>query len=166
MMARQQQAQTQQNGEKMRGQCLMKLMQFADHLSNFVSVSKSLQTYIATGAENLAAQGLKQRDDLYYWSNFVEKFFSIKGVLRQTLWDADGAAGNKEFEITFPALARYFHTHFESGIHTIQLITEKGTEKDLPNGGYFVECAKSSFVYWFDNSAQVSVFKFIDMIPY
>lgn len=166
-MARQQaQAQAQQNGEKMRGQCLMKLMQFADHLSNFPSTSKPLQTYLANGAEKLVALGLKQRDDLNYWANFVQKFFSNKGVLRQTLWDSvQGSPGNKEFEITFPALARYFHTHFESGIHTMQLITERGTEKDLPNGGYFVECGKSSFVYWFDNSAQVS-FQFLGLIPY
>ncbi|KAF4612541.1 hypothetical protein G7Y89_g15591 [Cudoniella acicularis] len=112
------------------------------------------QAYMANGTQRLAAQGSKQKDDLNYWLQFVEKFFSPKGVLRHSVWIVDETS-NKQYEITFPALARYFHTHFESGIKTMQLIMEKGTEKDLPNNGHYIESPKSSFVYWFDTGSQL-----------
>ncbi|TVY87574.1 Transcriptional activator, partial [Lachnellula willkommii] len=146
--------QRQQQGEKLRGQCIMKLMQFADHLSSFGASSKPLQSYMANGTQKMAAQGNKQRDDLLYWSDFVNRFFSPKGVLRHSLWFTDDGA-NKQYEITYPALARYFFTHFESGVKTMQLIMEKGTEKDLPHSGHYIESQKSSFVYWFDTGAQL-----------
>jgi hypothetical protein len=150
------QQQQQRQGEKFKGQCLMKLMQFGDHLSNFGVSSKSLQSYMANGAQRLAAQGAKQRDDLSYWLNFVDRFFSPKGVLRHSVFTTDDNS-NKQYEITFPALARYFHTHFESGINNMQMIMEKGSEKELPNSGHYIESQKSSFVYWFDNGTHVSV---------
>jgi hypothetical protein len=149
------QQQQQRQGEKIKGQCLMKLMQFGDHLSNFGVSSKSLQSYMANGAQRLAAQGAKQRDDLSYWLNFVDRFFSPKGVLRHSVFTTDDNS-NKQYEITFPALARYFHTHFESGINNMQMIMEKGSEKELPNSGHYIESQKSSFVYWFDNGTHVS----------
>jgi len=128
------QQQQQRQGEKIKGQCLMKLMQFGDHLSNF--------------------GGTKQRDDLNYWLTFVDRFFSPKGVLRHSVWLVDETS-NKQYEITFPALARYFHTHFESGIKNMQMIMERGSEKELPNNGHYIESQKSSFVYWFDNGSQL-----------
>jgi hypothetical protein len=149
------QQQQQRQGEKFKGQCLMKLMQFGDHLSNFGVSSKSLQSYMANGAQRLAAQGAKQRDDLSYWLNFVDRFFSPKGVLRHSVFTTDDNS-NKQYEITFPALARYFHTHFESGVNNMQMIMEKGSEKELPNSGHYIESQKSSFVYWFDNGTHVS----------
>jgi len=148
------QQQQQRQGEKFKGQCLMKLMQFGDHLSNFGVSSKPLSSYMANGAQRLAAQGSKQRDDLNYWLAFVERFFSSKGVLRHSVWIVDETS-NKQYEITFPALARYFHTHFESGIKNMQMIMEKGSEKELPNNGHYIESQKSSFVYWFDNGSQL-----------
>ncbi len=147
--------QHQRQGEKIKGQCLMKLMLFSDHLSNFGVSSKPLSSYMANGAQRLAAQGAKQRDDLNYWLNFVDRFFSPKGVLRHSVWLVDETS-NKQYEITFPALARYFHTHFESGIKNMQMIMERGSEKELATGHY-IESQKSSFVYWFDNGAQVSL---------
>ncbi|PBP23747.1 Topoisomerase II-associated protein PAT1 [Diplocarpon rosae] len=142
-----------QQGEKYKGQCLMKLMQFSDHLSQFgVSLdSQSLHVFNKTQRRDI--QVSKQREDLAYWSNFVERFFSTKGVLRHSVWLVDETS-NKQYEITFPALARYFHTHFESGIRNMQMVMERGTEKDLGNGHY-VESPKSSFVYWFDNGSQL-----------
>ena len=142
-------------GEKFKGQCLMKLMQFGDHLSGFGVSSKPLQAYMANGAQRLAAQASKQTDDLNYWLNFRDRFFSPKGVLRHSVWVVDDSS-NKQYEIAFPALARYFHTHFESGIKNMQMVMEKGTEKELPNNGHYIESQKSSFVYWFDNGSQVS----------
>jgi LIM-domain binding protein len=152
-MIQQHQAQ-QRQGEKFKGQCLMKLMQFGDHLSGFGVSSKPLQAYMANGAQRLAAQASKQTDDLNYWLNFRDRFFSPKGVLRHSVWVVDDSS-NKQYEIAFPALARYFHTHFESGIKNMQMIMEKGTEKELPNNGHYIESQKSSFVYWFDNGSQV-----------
>jgi hypothetical protein len=147
--------QQQRQGEKFKGQCLLKLTQFGDHLSNFGVSSRPLQSYMANGAQRLAAQGAKQRDDLCYWLTFVDQFFSPKGVLRHSVWIVDENS-NKQYEITFPALARYFHTHFESGVKNMQMIMEKGSEKELPNNGHYIESQKASFVYWFDNGTQVS----------
>ncbi len=150
-----QQQQQQRQSEKMKGQCIMKLMLFGDHLSNFGAFSKPLQAYMINGASRLEAQSNKQRDDLDYWVNFVKRFFSPKGVLRHSVWIVDENS-NKQYEVTFPALARYFHTHFESGIRNMQLITERASEKALPNDGHYIESQKSNFVYWFDNGCQVS----------
>jgi hypothetical protein len=141
-------------GDRFKGQCLMKLMLFGDHLSSFSNISRTVQAYMAAGAQRLAAQGAKQRDDLSYWQQFVDRFFSQKGVLRHSVWVAGENTG-KQYEITFPALARYFHTHFESGVTSMQMIMEKGSEKELPNNGHYIESPKSSFVYWFDNGSQV-----------
>ncbi|KAH6682760.1 LIM-domain binding protein-domain-containing protein [Halenospora varia] len=126
--------QQRQTGEKFRGQCLLRLSLFADHLSNF--------------------GGSKHKDDLSYWLSFVDRFFSSKGVLRHSVWMMDENS-NKQYEITFPGIARYFHTHFESGIKTMQLIVQRGSEKDLPNNGHYIESPKASFVYWFDNGSQL-----------
>jgi len=145
------QQQQQRQGE--RGQCLLQLMAFADHLSNFGVSSKPLQAYMNNGTQRLAAQATKQRDDLHYWSEFVNRFFSPKGVFRHGVFMGEGGA--KQYEITFPALARYFHTHFESGVKNMQMIMEKGQEKPLANNQHYVESPKSSFVYWFDNGYQV-----------
>ena len=38
----------------------------------------------------------------------------------------------------------------------MQMILENAREKDLPNGGHFVDSAKSCFIYWFVNGCQVS----------
>jgi hypothetical protein len=150
------QQQQQRQGERFKGQCLMRLMQFGDHLSGFGLMSKPITAYMGNGTQRLAAQGLKQKEDLNYWLSFVDRFFSPRGVLRHSLWIVDENS-NKQYEITFPALARYFHTHFESGIKNMQMIMEKGTEKELPNNGHYIESAKSSFIYWFDNGSQVSL---------
>ncbi|RKF84007.1 Transcriptional activator ptaB [Golovinomyces cichoracearum] len=149
-----QQQQLQRHGERLKGQCLMKLMLFADHLSSFTSSTNSSESYMTNPSQRLAAQGAKQRDDLNYWSTFVEHFFSPRGVLRHSVWVMDEKS-NKQYEITFPALPRYFHTHFESGIKGIQMILEKGTEKELPNNNHYIESQKSSFVYWFEGGAQL-----------
>lgn len=144
--------------DRFKGQCLMKLMLFGDHLSNFSQVQKPLKTYQANGASKLAAQSTKQRDDLNYWLQFVDRFFSVRGVFRHSVFitgEREGESNSKQYEITFPALARYFHTHFESGVTSMQLIMEKGIEKELPNNGHYVESQKSSFVYWFDTGSQV-----------
>ncbi len=132
----------------------MKLVQFGDHLSQFAVSSKPIELYMSRGAQILDAQATKQRDDLAYWADFVETFFSIRGVLRHSVWDIDENT-TKQYEVTFPALARYFFTHFESGITNIQMIIEKAKEKELANNCHYIESQQSSFIYWFDNGSQV-----------
>lgn len=93
-----------------------------------------------------------------YWNNFVTQFFSARGVFRISLWYIGTDPTNedhtdKQYEITHPALARYFHTHFESGIRRINLTFERGIiDKPLLNGCHFIENQKASMTYWFDNS--------------
>lgn len=140
--------------DQIKGHCILKLVQFGDHLSQFVVSSKPIDFYISRSAQKLDAQATKQRDDLAYWAEFVETFFSIRGVLRHSVWDIDENT-TKQYEVTFPALARYFFTHFESGITNMQMITEKAKEKELPNNCHYIESQKSSFIYWFDNGSQV-----------
>jgi LIM-domain binding protein len=140
--------------DQIKGHCILKLVQFGDHLSQFMVSSKPIEFYMSRGAQILDAQAMKQRDDLAYWAEFVETFFSIRGVLRHSVWDIDGNT-TKQYEVTFPALARYFFTHFESGIVNMQMIIEKAKEKELPNNCHYIESQKSSFIYWFDNGSQV-----------
>jgi LIM-domain binding protein len=114
--------------------------------------------YMSGGAEFLDTQGTKQRDDLNYWSDFVEQFFSPRGVLRHSVLIVDERTSertSKQYEITFPALARYFYAHFESGIKNMQMITERAKEKELPLNCHYIESQKSSFIYWFENGSQV-----------
>ncbi|RFU25735.1 hypothetical protein B7463_g10604, partial [Scytalidium lignicola] len=77
----QQHQQQQRQGDKMKGQCIMRLIQFGDHLSNFGASSKPLEAYMANGVSRLTAQGNKQRDDLNYWLAFVDRFFSTRGLV-------------------------------------------------------------------------------------
>ncbi|KAF3344013.1 PTAB protein [Verticillium dahliae] len=138
MALAQQQAQAQQaRREAMKGHCLLKLMQFSEHLSGF--------------------PGSRGKDDLSYWNMFVNQFFSTKGVFRHSVHITDHEdPSDKQYEISYPALARYFHTHFDSGVKNMQLIMEKGTtDRPLPGDGHWIENTKSSLVYWFDNGSHL-----------
>ncbi|GKT57509.1 topoisomerase II-associated protein PAT1 [Colletotrichum tofieldiae] len=130
-------AMAQQRREGMKGHCLLKLMQFSEHLSGF--------------------PGSKGKDDLSYWNSFVNQFFSTKGVFRHSvhITDVEDQA-DKQYEITYPALPRYFHTHFDSGVKNMQLIMEKGTtDRPLPGDGHWIENTKSSLVYWFESGSHL-----------
>lgn len=85
----------------------------------------------------------------------MQQFFSPKGVFRHSVHILDEA--DKQYEITYPALPRYFHTHFDSGIKNMQLIMEKGsTDRPLPGDGHWIENTSSSLVYWFESGSHVS----------
>jgi hypothetical protein len=85
-------------------------------------------------------------------------FFSEQGVFRYCpSVNQDNEQPEKTYEITYPALARYFHTQFDSGVKTMQFIMEQQTtDRPLQEGGHLVENPKASFVYWFDNGSHVS----------
>jgi hypothetical protein len=95
------------------------------------------------------------QNDLAYWHRFVDQFFSQAGVLRQQLLCPQDQS-SKQYEISTPALPRYYCTHFESGVRKIQMILENAREKELPNSCHYVESQKASFIYWFGNGHQVS----------
>lgn len=97
---------------------------------------------------------------------FVDRFFSHRGIFRLSLpvTGSDSAneehGSDKQYEIVQPALARYFHTHFQSGIHRIQLTFERGTsDRQLANNCHFLENQRASMIYWFENS-HVRIYQF------
>jgi hypothetical protein len=109
-------------------------------------------------ADSTEPQGSKGRDDLEYWNNFVKHFFSQKGVLKHSFLvrDGDEQGYQKHYEIAYPAIARYFHTHFDSGVKSMQLVMDKGTtDRTLPNDCHMVMNDKTSLVYWFEGGAHV-----------
>lgn len=102
--------------------------------------------------------GTRGKDDLSYWNSFVSRFFSTNGVFRHTLHiiDADETT-DKQYEIAYPAIARYFHTNFSSGVRNMQLVMNKGTtDRPLPADCHFIENTQASLVYWFETGSHVS----------
>ncbi len=97
-------------------------------------------------------------DDISYWSDFVSRLFSLNGVFRHSIHIVENDEGpNKQYEIPYAALARYFHTYFESGVKKMQLVMDKAfTEKPLMNDRFCLENPKASLVQWFDGGAHVS----------
>ncbi|EAU38009.1 hypothetical protein ATEG_01252 [Aspergillus terreus NIH2624] len=117
-----------------------------------------------TFAENLSAFSNRRTDDqnnhrvneasdLQYWQNFVDRFYSPSGVLRQGVYNP--SAGSKQFEIATPALARWYLTQFNSGISRIQMFLEGARERDSHNGGHIVEVTRCTFIYYFTNETQL-----------
>lgn len=64
-------------------------------------------------------------------------------------------SGAKQFEVSTPALARYYLTQFTSGIRQIQMLVEGAREAPSPSGGHTVESPRTSFIHWFTNDTQV-----------
>ena len=127
----------QQRREGMKGQCMLKLMQFAEHLSGY--------------------PGVRAKDDLSYWTTFVMRFFSPAGVFRHSLHISEGEeSSDKQYEISYPAIARYFHTHFASGVKSMQLILDKGlTDRPLPGDCHCIENTKASLVFWYETGSHL-----------
>lgn len=75
-------------------------------------------------------------------------------IRQQLYYSADQST--KQFEISpTPTLARFYWTHFNSGVQNIQMIVERFREVDLPNGGHSVTSEKTSFIYWLANGHQL-----------
>ncbi|KAB5528131.1 LIM-domain binding protein-domain-containing protein [Coniochaeta sp. 2T2.1] len=127
----------QQRQRDLKGQCTLKLLSFAEHLSGF--------------------PGSKGKDDTQYWDNFVRMFFAENGVFRYTVPNPDETEqSEKSYDITFPALSRYFHTQFDSGVKSIQLLLEKTTDQPVPNTGrHIIETGKANMIYWFEGGSHL-----------
>lgn len=153
--------QRQQNPVNLKGACLLRLMQFSEHLSGFpVGRTWLPSSFSCSRADPTSFQGSKGRDALEYWNAFVQRFFSQKGIFRHQILvrDGDDQAQEKQYEIAFPALPRYFHTHFDSGVRNMQLIMDKGTtDRALPGDCHVIENNKASLVYWFEGGSHVSL---------
>ena len=92
-----------------------------------------------------------------YWHEVVHRFFNPRAVFRQSIRN-EGDEAEKQYEILFPALARYFHTHFESGIKSMQLVLDKGTADRSLHGDYHaIENGKANLIYWFEGGSHVSL---------
>ncbi|PCD28233.1 hypothetical protein FGRA07_03372 [Fusarium graminearum] len=115
------------------------------------------QQHSTATAEGDGFPGSKGRDDLSYWHNFAMRFFSQNGVFRHSLHITDAEdTTDKQYEIAYPAIARYFHTHFGSGVKSIQLVMDKGTtDRPLPGDCHCIENAKSSLVYWYETGSHL-----------
>ena len=138
---------------------LLKLYQFGESLSpssvsNLVFLTLGVDRYLTVA--QLPSQAQPIANDIVYWRSFVSKFFSETGVFRQRLWNSRGQ-GDKEFELATPIIARFFWTHYNSGVKKIQMIMESPSEKELPNGACFFESPRTSFIYWFSNGHQVII---------
>lgn len=128
----------QQRREQMKAQCLMRLSQLSELLSGY--------------------PGARSRDDLGYWNELVMRFFSRSAVFRHTLHaSAEGEeTGPRQYDITFPAIARYFHTHFGSGVKSMQITLGQGTaDRPLPGDGYQIENPRASMIYWFETGSHL-----------
>ena len=83
----------------------------------------------------------------------MDRFYAPEGVLRQGVYNPQ--SGAKQFEVSTPALARYYLTQFTSGIRQIQMLVEGAHETPTPNGGHTVQSSRTSFIYWFTNDTRV-----------
>lgn len=141
-MMRMRMAQQQQQQQQMQMQqklpSILRLHAFADNLGQYINSSSKPPT------------------DLSYWMNFVAEFFSPSGIFRPVLWMAEEAK-SKQYEISYPAIARYFNTHFDSGVTNMQLIVQAAVERPLGDGATHISSEKSSFIYWFENKSQVCI---------
>lgn len=126
-----------QRREQLKTQCLVRLSQLSEHLSGY--------------------PGARSRDDLGYWNGLVARFFSTSATFRHTLPSPEGDdTGPRQYDITFPAIARYFHTHFGSGVKSMQLTLGQGTvDRALPGDGYLIENPKASLIYWFETGSHL-----------
>ena len=135
----------------MKGQATLALNSYAEHLSGFTV--RSLASIDFDEFALTLSQSRGEAHDILYWQSFVDKFYSPSGVLRQGVYNPQ--SGAKQFEISTPALARYYLTQFTSGIRHIQMIVEGARERESPNNGHIVESQKTSFIYWFTNNCHV-----------
>lgn len=103
---------------------------------------------------NTQSQNKNEATDIQYWQNFVDTFYAPTGVLRQNLHDAH-TGHSKQFEISNPALARFYYTQFTTGIRQIQMVIEGAHENPVNTPGAHLVESRLSLIYWFFNDTQV-----------
>ena len=117
------------------GLSILRLVQYQDHLGN-----------------------PERPDELDYWENFVAKFFSPEGVLRQQVWNSKGK-GDKTYRIEYPSLPRFYLAHFLGGITKIWMSVLGASEKALVHQGHHtVWSGTASTKYAYTNGTAVITF--------
>ena len=131
MMAMQK-AQQQKDDVYFNGFCILRLTQYSDHLC-----------------------APHDPTDLGYWERFVSDFFAPSGALRQQVY-SQRSNSTKQFRIEYPALARFYLTHFMYGVKQIKMCVSGAAEKDIqPTGGRTVFSRNSEITYIYRNDCRV-----------
>ncbi|CAO3611767.1 unnamed protein product [Mucor hiemalis] len=112
------------------GQAVLRLLQFRDQLSPG-----------------------DQAQEISFWNSFVEDFFTPNAIFKVTLWD-NLQGKHTEFDIIQSLIARFFFTHYECDLESIQLTTDQTMEYFLPTG-MMLECPRSSLIYRYKNGTLV-----------
>ncbi|KJY00450.1 hypothetical protein TI39_contig329g00022 [Zymoseptoria brevis] len=140
---RQMQAQAQSQGQQQQaaqgGMFILRLMNFSDHLSNFVTSNGK---------------------DIAMWHNFVDRHFAADGRLVHSFDDNSNPGANgrgKIFEVLRPTLPRYFCTYFESGASALRLHTEHAREVLQGNGMHLVTCQNATLSVSYPNGARLDM---------
>ncbi|KIW15744.1 hypothetical protein PV08_05794 [Exophiala spinifera] len=114
------------------GQCILQLIMYQDTLAN-----------------------PDRPNDLDYWEQTISRYFSPLGSMRQQLFSNKNGI-DKSFQLQFPSLARYYHTHFASGVKQILLQSFDHNQNKLPNGGVHIWSTNASLTYVFGSDIRVS----------
>ncbi|KAG9793358.1 Transcriptional activator ptaB [Exophiala dermatitidis] len=116
----------------MGGQCILQLIMYQD---------------------TLAAP--ERPNDLDYWDGIIARYFSQFGSIRQQLFSNKNGV-DKTFMLQYPCLARYYHTHFASGVKKVLLQSYDHNQSKLPNGGVQIFSGNASLTYVFNNDIRVT----------
>ncbi|KAJ9630216.1 hypothetical protein H2204_008577 [Knufia peltigerae] len=114
------------------GQCILQLIMYQDTLAN-----------------------PDRPNDLDYWEHTIARYFSPLGSMRQQLFSNKNGI-DKSFQLQFPTLARYYHTHFVAGVKQILLQSFDHNQNKLPNGGVHIWSTNASLTYVFNNDIRVT----------
>ncbi|EXJ89477.1 hypothetical protein A1O3_02544 [Capronia epimyces CBS 606.96] len=93
--------------------------------------------------------------DLDYWEQIIGRYFSPFGSIRQQLFSNKNGV-DKSFQLQYPSLARYYHTHFASGVKQLLLQSYDHNQNKLPNGGVHIWSSNASLTYIFGNDIRVT----------
>jgi LIM-domain binding protein len=97
----------------------------------------------------------EQPNDLSYWEALIRKYFSVFGCLKQQYFNSRNQS-DKSFQLLFPSLARFFLTHFSTGIKQILLQSYDHTQSRTANGNTCVKSESASLTYVFHNDIRVT----------
>jgi hypothetical protein len=97
----------------------------------------------------------EQPNDLSYWEALIRKYFSVFGCLKQQYFNSRNQS-DKSYQLLFPSLARFFLTHFSTGIKQILLQSYDHTQSRTANGNTCVKSESASLTYVFHNDIRVT----------
>lgn len=113
------------------GQCILQLLSYQDVLAN-----------------------PERPHDIEYWQEVIHKYFSPHASVRQQVYSR---ANNhdKSFQLNYPILARFYHSHFQNGVKQILMQSFEHSQEMLPNGGTHLYTTKATLTYVYNNNVRV-----------